>query len=147
MALSAWLLDCFLMVLSLQIDCKMNIGSVSSTYCSFSLSSRDWLCSSWCQGFTHVPWILWWVPASLQPTPVFLPGESQGQRSLVGCRLWGHMESDTTEEAQQRQQQQLAYNCLFLYFFAWRLFFLQPQWRKVCSVSIWQARVSKSYPL
>ena len=24
-----------------------------------------------------------------QPTPVFLPGESQGQGSLVGCRLWG----------------------------------------------------------
>ena len=32
-----------------------------------------------------------------QPTPVFLPGESQGQRSLMGCRLWGHIESDTTE--------------------------------------------------
>ena len=32
-----------------------------------------------------------------QPTPVFLPGESQGRRSLVGCRLWGHRESDTTE--------------------------------------------------
>ena len=32
-----------------------------------------------------------------QPTPVFLPGESQGPRSLVGCRLWGHEESDTTE--------------------------------------------------
>ena len=31
------------------------------------------------------------------PTPVFLPGESQGQQSLVGCRLWGHTESDTTE--------------------------------------------------
>ena len=31
------------------------------------------------------------------PTPVFLPGESQGQRSLVGCRLWGRTESDTTE--------------------------------------------------
>ena len=29
--------------------------------------------------------------------PVFLPGESQGQASLVGCRLWGHTESDTTE--------------------------------------------------
>ena len=27
----------------------------------------------------------------------FLPGESQGQRSLVACRLWGGMESDTTE--------------------------------------------------
>ena len=32
-----------------------------------------------------------------QPTPVFLPGESQGQGSLVGCRLWGCTESDTTE--------------------------------------------------
>ena len=32
-----------------------------------------------------------------QPTPVFLPGESQGRGSLVGCRLWGHTESDTTE--------------------------------------------------
>ena len=28
---------------------------------------------------------------------VFLPGESQGRQSLVGCRLWGHTESDTTE--------------------------------------------------
>ena len=33
----------------------------------------------------------------LHPTPVFLPAESQGQGSLVGCRLWGHTESDTTE--------------------------------------------------
>ena len=32
-----------------------------------------------------------------QPTPVFLPGESQGRRSLVGCRLWGGTELDTTE--------------------------------------------------
>ena len=31
-----------------------------------------------------------------QPTPVFLPGESQEQRSLVGCCLWGCTESDTT---------------------------------------------------
>ena len=29
--------------------------------------------------------------------PVFLPGESQGQRSLAGCSPWGHTESDTTE--------------------------------------------------
>ena len=34
-----------------------------------------------------------------QPTPVFVPGESQGQASLMGCRLWGHTESDTTEAA------------------------------------------------
>ena len=32
-----------------------------------------------------------------QPTPVFLPGESQGRGSLVGCHLWGHTESETTE--------------------------------------------------
>ena len=30
---------------------------------------------------------------------MFLPGESQGQGSLVGCCLWGHTESDTTEAA------------------------------------------------
>ena len=33
-----------------------------------------------------------------QPTPVFLPGESQGWRSMVSCRLWGRTELDTTEE-------------------------------------------------
>ena len=41
------------------------------------------------------------------PTPVFLPGEPQGQRSLLGCPLWGRTESDTTEATQQQQQQQL----------------------------------------
>ena len=34
----------------------------------------------------------------MEPTPVFLPGESQGRGSLVGCHLWGKTESDTTEE-------------------------------------------------
>ena len=42
--------------------------------------------------FTFIHWRRKWQPAA-----VFLPGESQGQRSLVGCRLWGHSESDTTE--------------------------------------------------
>ena len=42
--------------------------------------------------FTFMHWRRKW-----QPTPVFLPGESQGQRSLVGCRLRGRTESDTTE--------------------------------------------------
>ena len=32
-----------------------------------------------------------------QPTPVFVPGESQGWGSLVGCCLWGRTELDTTE--------------------------------------------------
>ena len=34
----------------------------------------------------------------MQPTPVFLPGESHGQRSLVGYSPWGHKELDTTEQ-------------------------------------------------
>ena len=40
-----------------------------------------------------------------QPTPVFLPGESQGQQSLVGFRLWGRTESGMTESTYQQQQQ------------------------------------------
>ena len=36
-------------------------------------------------------------PLEKEPTPVFLPGKSHGQRSLVGYSLWGRKESDTTE--------------------------------------------------
>ena len=42
--------------------------------------------------FTFTHWRRKW-----QPTPVFLPGESQRRGSLVGCRPWGRTESDTTE--------------------------------------------------
>ena len=38
-----------------------------------------------------------------RPTPVLLPGESQGQGSLVGFCLWGRTESDTTEATYQQQ--------------------------------------------
>ena len=48
--------------------------------------------------FTFMHWRRKW-----QPTPVFLPGESQGQGSLVGHRLWGRTESDMTEATQQQQ--------------------------------------------
>ena len=51
---------------------------------------HDWATSL--SFFTFMHWRRKW-----KPTPVFLPGESQGQRSLVGCRLWGHKELDTTE--------------------------------------------------
>ena len=51
---------------------------------------HDWVTSLWL--FTFMPWGRKW-----QPTPLFLPGESQGRGSLVGCRLWGRTESDTTE--------------------------------------------------
>ena len=47
--------------------------------------------------FTFMHWRRKW-----QPTPVFLPGESQGRGSLGGCRLWGRTELDTTEVTQQQ---------------------------------------------
>ena len=45
-------------------------------------------------GLGRFPWRRAWKPA-----PVFLPGESHGQRSLVGYSPWGRKESDTTEHA------------------------------------------------
>ena len=51
---------------------------------------RDWATSV--SLFTFMHW-----RRKGQPTPVFLPGESQGPGSLVGCRLWCCTESDTTE--------------------------------------------------
>ena len=51
---------------------------------------HDWVTSLSLFAFMH--WRRKW-----QPTPVFLPWESQGQGSLVGCCLWGRTESDTTE--------------------------------------------------
>ena len=51
---------------------------------------HDWV--TWLSLFTFMHWRRKW-----QPTPVFLPGESQGQGSLVGCHLWGCTELDTTE--------------------------------------------------
>ena len=54
--------------------------------------------------FTFMHWRRKW-----QPTPVFLPGDSQGRRSLVGCHLWGRTESDTTEAMQQQDKQNDSY--------------------------------------
>ena len=51
---------------------------------------HDWVTSLSLYTFMH--WRRKW-----QPTPVFLPRESQGRWDLVGCRLWGRTESDTTE--------------------------------------------------
>ena len=51
---------------------------------------HDWATSLWL--FTFMHWRRKW-----QTTPVFLPGESQGRGSRVGCRLWGRTELDKTE--------------------------------------------------
>ena len=57
---------------------------------------HNWATSLWL--FTFMHWRRKW-----QPTPVFFPGESQGRGSLVGCRLWGRTELDTTEATWQQQ--------------------------------------------
>ena len=58
---------------------------------------HDWMTSL--SLFTFMHWRRKW-----QPTPVFLPGESQRWGSLVGCCLWVRTESDTTEVTLQQQQ-------------------------------------------
>ena len=62
-----------------------------------SICQQIWKTQQWPQDwkrslFTFMHWRRKW-----QPTPVFLPGESQGRESLVGCRLWGCTELDKTE--------------------------------------------------
>ena len=48
----------------------------------------------WVQALVRkIPWDSTW-----QPTPVFLPGESYGQRSLAGYSPWGGKELDMTEQ-------------------------------------------------
>ena len=56
--------------------------------------------------FTFLHWRRKW-----QSTPVFLPGESQGWGSLVGCHLQGHTESNTTEATLQQQH---FFSCILL---------------------------------
>ena len=55
----------------------------------YACHCRRWRFDPW---VGKIPWRRAW-----QPTPVSLPGESHGQRSLVGYSLWGRKESDTTE--------------------------------------------------
>ena len=77
--------------------------------------------------FTFMHWRRQW-----QPTPGFLPGESQGRGSQVGCRLWGRTESDRTEATQQQQKGtgDFSWSCvqiagtLFLVLFLFNFFFL-----------------------
>ena len=60
------------------------------------LSGKESACQ--CRRHRFNPWVgkISWR-SKWQPTPVFLPGESHGQRSLAGYKQWGHKELDTTE--------------------------------------------------
>ena len=70
------------------ITLLLNMVSIWIGYLPFYLNPWE----SFISLSTFMHWRRKW-----QPTPVFLPGESQGQRSLVGCHLRGCTESDTTE--------------------------------------------------
>ena len=70
--------------------------SISQGFPSGS-DGKESICNTGDVGFDiwvgKIPWSRKW-----QPTPVLLPRESHGQRSLVGFSPWGHKESDTTEQ-------------------------------------------------
>ena len=70
--------------------CPLRRPSISNLfiYISKTVSPKSHIKGSYVPGVWRRKW---------QPTPVFLPGESQGRGSLAGCRLWGRTESDTTE--------------------------------------------------
>ena len=53
-----------------------------------------------------------------QSSPVFLPGEPHGQGSLVGYSLWGHQESDVTEQVSTTQDEFLETDALLMSFFS-----------------------------
>ena len=77
----------------LQYSClenPMDIGAWQATVHGVARSQTQ--LSDFTSLFTFMRWRRKW-----QPNPVFLPGESQGRGSLLGCRLWGRTESDTTE--------------------------------------------------
>ena len=70
----------------------------ASLYISGGAGGKEHACR--CRRQESDPWVGKIPPwrRKRQPTPIFLPGESRGQRSLVGYSPWGHRESDTTEQ-------------------------------------------------
>ena len=77
---------------------QMGVGVVGkgASLGGVSISGKEPACHSRRYGFS--PWarkILW--RRAWQLTPVFFPGESHGQKSLVGYNPWGHTELDTAE--------------------------------------------------
>ena len=89
---------------------------VSTPTGNFQIHQKDHMSNYWCDNsgkeptcqcrrcrhrfylwIRKIPWRREWLP-----TPVFLPGESYAQRSLMGYSPWGHKESDTTEATNRR---------------------------------------------
>jgi len=74
----------------LQYSCLENPMDGGAWWTAVHGVAKSWTLSLSLFAFMH--WKRKW-----QPTPVFLPGESQGWQGLVGCHLWGSTESDMTE--------------------------------------------------
>ena len=96
----------FVVVVSQKHICKL--GNITTFICLYLIKGLPrCFCSIEfaCQYRRHRrhefnPWVgkICWS-RKWQPTPVFLPGKSHGQRCLVGYSLWGHKESDRSEHA------------------------------------------------
>ena len=99
-----WFMDLIFQVptqyCSLQYRTLLLSPVTPTTGCCFCFGS---ISSFFVELFLHLTLVAYWAPTDLgqrrkwQPTPVLLPGEFHGCRSLVGCSPWGHKESDTTE--------------------------------------------------
>ena len=77
----------------LQYSCMENLMDGEVWWAAVHGVAKSWTrLSDFPFTFTFMHWRRKW-----QPTPMFLPGESQGRGSLVGCSPWGRTESDTTE--------------------------------------------------
>ena len=95
----------------------------------------DWV--TWLLLFTFMHWRGKW-----QPTPVFLPGESQGRGSLLGCRLWGrrvgHDWGDLAAAAANRWLRAASSSFVFLNFvkiFFQNIFHQEVGWILQCGTS------------
>ena len=79
-----------------QVPVQIITGNLTCNWERESRLSKHYIDYFWSHAWNWTQlWSVW--RRKWQPTPVFLPGESQGWGSLVGCRLWGCTELDTTE--------------------------------------------------
>ena len=79
-----------------QVPVQIITGNLTCNWERESRLSKHYIDYFWSHAWNWTQlWSVW--RRKWQPTPVFLPGESQGQGSLVSCRLWDCIESDMTE--------------------------------------------------
>ena len=111
---------------ALQYSCLENTVDRGAWWAAVHEVAKRWTRLSYFTfTFSFMHWRRKW-----QPTPVLFPEESQGRRSLVGCRLWGRTESDTTEATAAAAAKHKNVNVsvpLFRYFrerFTWNVHFM-----------------------